>query len=76
MSTDDRLPQVLQERHPVQIDILLQALPYIQRFNKTVVVVKFGGNAMESDELASQFAQDIVLMHQVGIRPSFVTVDG
>lgn len=72
MSTDDRLPQVLQERHHVQIDILLQALPYIQRFNKTVVVVKFGGNAMESDELASQFAQDIVLMHQVGIRPVVV----
>ena len=36
MSTDDRLPQVLQERHHVQVDILLQALPYIQRFNKTV----------------------------------------
>lgn len=58
--------------HHDQVDVLLQALPYIQRFRHHVVVVKFGGNAMESDELADQFANDIVLMHQVGMRPVVV----
>jgi acetylglutamate kinase len=48
---------------------LLQALPYIQRFRNAVVVVKFGGNAMGSDELLAQFAADIVLMHSVGLKP-------
>ncbi|MFL3012134.1 MAG: acetylglutamate kinase [Acidimicrobiales bacterium] len=52
--------------------VLVETLPYITRFAGRVVVVKFGGNAMESDELADQFAQDIVLMHSVGIKPVVV----
>ena len=44
---------------------LVEALPYIRRFRGSVVVVKYGGNAM-SDDL-TQFAQDIVLLHAVGI---------
>ena len=52
--------------------VLVETLPYITRFAGRVVVVKFGGNAMESDELADQFAQDIVLMHSVGINPVVV----
>ena len=52
--------------------VLVETLPYITRFAGKVVVVKFGGNAMESDELADQFAQDIVLMHSVGITPVVV----
>ena len=55
-----------------QVDVLLQALPYIQRFRSATVVVKFGGNAMTSPELFDQFAQDIVMMHSVGIRPVVV----
>jgi acetylglutamate kinase len=54
------------------VEVLLQALPYIQRFRGKVVVVKFGGNAMTSPELASQFAADVVLMHEVGMRPVIV----
>ena len=54
------------------VRVLLQALPYIQRFRGRSVVVKFGGNAMTSPELATQFASDIVLMHQVGMRPVVV----
>ena len=54
------------------VDVLLQALPYIQRFRGATVVVKFGGNAMVDDALASEFARDIVLMHQVGLRPVVV----
>ena len=52
--------------------VLVETLPYITRFAGRVVVVKFGGNAMESEELADQFAQDIVLMHSVGIKPVVV----
>ena len=51
--------------------VLTQALPYIQRFSGSTVVVKYGGSAMDSDHLAG-FAADIVLMQSVGIRPVVV----
>lgn len=55
--------------------ILVEALPYIRRFSGRTVVVKYGGNALagasEADAL-SLFAEDIVLMHTVGIRPVVV----
>ena len=47
--------------------ILVEALPYIRRFWGTTVVVKYGGNAMTDPALAMQFAEDIVLMHSVGM---------
>ncbi|MEQ8719316.1 MAG: acetylglutamate kinase [Acidimicrobiales bacterium] len=50
-------------------EVLTQALPYIQRFAKRTVVVKYGGHAMTDPALARLFAADIVLMHSVGIRP-------
>jgi len=52
--------------------LLLEALPYIQRFRQQIVVVKFGGNAMVDAALADSFAADIVLLHAVGIRPVVV----
>ncbi|MAT36480.1 MAG: acetylglutamate kinase [Acidimicrobiaceae bacterium] len=52
--------------------VLVETLPYIQHFAGEVVVIKLGGNAMVDDELATQFAQDIVLMHSVGIKPVVV----
>jgi acetylglutamate kinase len=56
-------------------DVLIEALPYIRRFAGRTVVVKYGGNALagtsEHDALAL-FAEDIVLMHTVGIRPVVV----
>jgi acetylglutamate kinase len=55
--------------------VLVEALPYIRRFADKIVVVKYGGNALagatESDALAL-FAQDIVMMHAVGMRPVVV----
>ena len=51
---------------------LNEALPYIQRFSGAIVVVKFGGNAMGDDEAMEEFAQDIVLMRQVGVNPVVV----
>jgi len=49
-------------------EVLVEALPYIRRFRGQTVVVKFGGNAMTSADLSKQFAEDVVLMHSVGIR--------
>ncbi|MFM7068652.1 MAG: acetylglutamate kinase [Actinomycetes bacterium] len=54
------------------VEVLLQALPYIERFRGSVVVVKFGGNAMTDADLFDSFAQDLVLMHRVGMKPVVV----
>jgi acetylglutamate kinase len=51
---------------------LVEALPYIQRFRGAVVVVKYGGNAMTDPALATTFAEDIVLLRSVGLRPVVV----
>ncbi|NNE75157.1 MAG: acetylglutamate kinase, partial [Acidimicrobiales bacterium] len=51
---------------------LIEALPYIQRFRKKTVVIKFGGNAMVDPVLAETFAEDIVLLRSVGLRPVVV----
>ncbi|MCX7621933.1 MAG: acetylglutamate kinase [Acidimicrobiales bacterium] len=52
--------------------VLIEALPYIRRFWGKTVVVKYGGNAMTDPGLAERFAEDIVLLHSVGIRPVVV----
>ncbi|MBD3650741.1 MAG: acetylglutamate kinase, partial [Alcanivorax sp.] len=52
--------------------VLIEALPYIQRFAGTTVVIKYGVNAMENDELKNSFARDVVMMKQVGINPVIV----
>lgn len=51
---------------------LSEALPYLQRYEGAVVVVKFGGHAMGDDEAMQIFARDIVLMRQVGVNPVIV----
>ena len=51
---------------------LSEALPYLQRFNDAIVVVKFGGNAMGDDDAMASFARDIVLLRQVGVNPVVV----
>ncbi len=52
--------------------VLTEALPYIQRFSGKTIVIKYGGNAMEDDELKRGFARDIVLMKTVGLNPVVV----
>ena len=52
--------------------VLSEALPYIRRFVGKTLVIKYGGNAMESEELKQGFARDIVLMKAVGINPVVV----
>jgi acetylglutamate kinase len=51
---------------------LVEALPYIQRFRGAVVVIKFGGNAMVDASLSTTFAEDIVLLRSVGLKPVVV----
>ena len=52
--------------------VLTEALPYIRRFTGKTVVIKYGGNAMENEDLKNSFARDIVLMKTVGINPVVV----
>jgi acetylglutamate kinase len=52
--------------------VLLEALPYIQRFRGAVVVVKYGGNAMVDPALARAVADDVVMLRAVGLRPVVV----
>ena len=51
---------------------LSEALPYIQRYDRQTIVIKYGGHAMENDELARLFAKDVVLLKLLGINPIVV----
>ena len=52
--------------------VLIEALPYIQRFNRKIVVVKYGGSAMVDEELKKKVIQDVVLLKLVGFKPIIV----
>lgn len=54
------------------VKTLLDALPYIKRFSNEKIVIKYGGSAQTSETLKEQFAQDIVLLHLVGMKPIVV----
>ncbi len=49
-------------------EVLVQAMPNIQRYTGSIVVVKYGGNAMINEELKQQVMEDIVLLHLIGVR--------
>ena len=51
---------------------LSEALPYLQRYDDAIVVIKLGGHSMGSDAAMESFARDVVLMQQVGINPIIV----
>jgi acetylglutamate kinase len=55
-----------------QARILAQALPHMQRYDEEIVVVKYGGHAMGDEQLARDFARDIVLLEQTAINPVVV----
>ena len=52
--------------------VLIEALPYIQRFNRKIVVVKYGGSAMVDPELKKNVIQDVVLLKLTGFKPIIV----
>lgn len=53
-------------------EVLIEALPYIERFNRKVVIVKYGGSAMADESLQKQVIQDVVLLKLVGFKPIIV----
>ena len=65
-------PSSLREAAEERAAVLVEALPYIQRFRGRTIVVKYGGNAMVDPLLAASFAEDVVLMRSVGLRPVVV----
>ncbi len=54
------------------VETLLEALPYIKKFRDEKIVIKYGGSAQTSENLKQKFAQDIVLLHTVGMKPIVV----
>ncbi|TVT42198.1 acetylglutamate kinase [Amycolatopsis rhizosphaerae] len=67
VAADDRLATAAEKA-----GVLIEALPWLQRFHGATVVVKYGGNAMIDDELKQAFAQDMVFLRMVGLRPVVV----
>ena len=53
-------------------EVLIEALPYIQRFNRKIIVVKYGGSAMVDETLKERVIQDVVLLKLVGFKPIIV----
>lgn len=53
-------------------EVLIEALPYIQRFNRKIIVVKYGGSAMVDEELKRKVIEDVVLLKLVGFKPIIV----
>lgn len=53
-------------------NVLIEALPYIQRFNRKIIVVKYGGSAMADEELKKKVIADVVLLKLVGFKPIIV----
>lgn len=61
----------MQKKIPI-VKTLLDALPYIKEFNGEIVVIKYGGSAQTSPELKEKFAQDVLILTLVGIKPVIV----
>lgn len=61
------MEQVLQKA-----EVLIEALPYIQRFNRKIIVVKYGGSAMSNEELQKNVIKDVTLLKLVGFKPIIV----
>lgn len=62
------------EIHALQdkAEVLIEALPYIQKFNRKIIVVKYGGSAMLDEQLKKQVIQDVTLLKLVGFKPVIV----
>ena len=53
-------------------EVITQALPYIQKYHNKIIVVKYGGNAMVSEELKLQVMEDLVLLWLIGVKPVLI----
>ncbi len=64
---ETEMKQVLQKA-----EVLIEALPYIQKFNRKIIVVKYGGSAMSNEELQENVIKDVTLLKLVGFKPIIV----
>jgi acetylglutamate kinase len=67
--------KIMNEENPsahTRAEILVQALPHMQRYDEEVVVIKYGGHAMGDKDAAKDFAEDVVLLEQSGLKPIVV----
>ena len=53
-------------------EVLIEALPYIQRFNRKIIVVKYGGSAMVDENIKKNVIKDVTLLKMVGFKPIIV----
>lgn len=60
------------EKYLQKAEVLIEALPYIQKFNRRVIVVKYGGSAMANEELQKNVIKDVTLLKLVGFKPIIV----
>ena len=63
---------MVNQKYLDKAEVLIEALPYIQRFNRKIVVVKYGGSAMLDDDMKKNVIQDVVLLKLVGFKPIIV----
>lgn len=63
---------MVNQKYLEKAEVLIEALPYIQRFNRKVIVVKYGGSAMVDEELKRNVIKDVVLLKLVGFKPIIV----
>lgn len=63
---------MVNQKYLDKAEVLIEALPYIQRFNRKIVVVKYGGSAMIDQELKEDVIKDVVLLKLVGFKPIIV----
>ena len=67
MKMDEHMQEVLKKA-----EVLVEALPYIQKFNRKIIVVKYGGSAMSNEELQKNVITDVTLLKLVGFKPIIV----
>ena len=63
---------MVKQKYLEKAEVLIEALPYIQRFNRKIVVVKYGGSAMLDEALKENVIKDVVLLKLVGFKPIIV----
>ena len=63
---------MVNQKYLDKAEVLVEALPYIQRFNRKIIVIKYGGSAMLDEDLKKKVIEDVVLLKLVGFKPIIV----
>ena len=72
MIDPERTGEMVKQKYLDKAAVLIEALPYIQRFNRKIIVVKYGGSAMIDETLKKNVIKDVVLLKLVGFKPIIV----